>query len=266
MNTLKFPGVLVLIAFNWFVFANLHCGAADNWNLVFSDEFDVDGSPDPLKWDYESGYVRNDELQYYTVGDENNAFVKDGVLHLVCRNDLECEHAITSACLITRNRMDWTYGRFEIRAKLPVGLGTWPAIWLLNCEIDSVGWPLGGEIDIMEHVGFDPGRIHVNVHTAKYNHVMKNNRGTSFEISTATEAFHVYAMEWNPDGICFYCDDVMVFTFVNEEQGVETWPFDQPFYLLLNLAFGGAWGGEQGVDLSVLPAEYLIDFVRVFQR
>lgn len=240
------------------------------WDLVWADEFDYEGLPDPEKWGYEVGYIRNDELQYYTEEREENARVEDGVLIIEAHKDGDtvpgATRGYTSASLITKDTATWTYGRIEVRAKLPQGVGTWPAIWTLGVNIDEVGWPACGEIDIMEHVGFQPGLLHGTVHTEAYNHVKGTARGGSLYRPDPYEEFHIFAIEWFEDHIDFYIDEYKYFTFENENTGVDAWPFDAPHYLILNLAIGGSWGGQQGVDDSVFPQPYIIDYVRVSKR
>jgi hypothetical protein len=160
----------------------------------------------------------------------------------------------------------WTYGRFEVRAKVPTGTGTWPAIWMLGTNIREVGWPACGEIDIMENVGFDPHRVHGYVHTAAYNHTRGTQKGNSLELDKPWENFHVYAIEWFEDRIDFFIDDENYFTFEKESDDDDVWPFDKPHYLLLNLAIGGNWGGQQGIDDSLFPHRFIVDYVRVYQQ
>src|SRR5205085_12137598 len=157
------------------------------------------------------------------------------------------------------------YGRIEVRAKVPSGRGTWPAIWTLADE-PNARWPACGEIDIMEHVGFDPGKIHANIHTAKYNHVKRNGKGSQLSVPDATSAFHVYALEWSSERLDFFVDDQKYFTYENEKTGSDAWPYDKPHYLILNLAIGGAWGGQKGIDESIFPQRYYFDYVRVYQK
>jgi len=237
--------------------------------LIWSDEFDNQGLPDESKWGYEKGYVRNNEMQFYTVKRLENARVENGNLIIQALNDsamIDGEmRTVTSASLITKNKGDWKYGRIEVRAKLPSCLGTWPAIWMMPTNPTYGGWPKSGEIDIMEHVGYQSEKIFFNLHTEKYNHTKGSGRGTSIDCSDAGEKFHVYAVEWFEDRIDWYFDETKVFTIKNDEPGWEAWPLDHPFYLILNFAFGGAWGGQQGVDLSGLPQQFIIDYVRVFQ-
>jgi beta-glucanase (GH16 family) len=230
--------------------------------LVWNDEFDGSGLPDAARWNYEKGFVRNKEQQYYTERRTENARVEDGVLVIEGRKESHGGGEYTSASLTSR--ASWTYGRIEVRAKLPKGRGTWPAIWMLGVNIREVGWPACGEIDIMEHVGFDPGRIHANIHTRAYNHVQGTNKGNSMPIAGADEEFHVYEAIWTPQQISMAVDGQRYFTFEKESGGTAVWPFDQPHYLILNLAIGGTWGGLQGIDDSAFPARFVIDYVRVY--
>jgi beta-glucanase (GH16 family) len=257
---------------------------AGDWKLVWSDEFNRDGLPDPTKWAYEEGFVRNRELQYYTADRRENARVEGGHLIIEARKEQypnarfqadaperrwqqRREHAdYTSASLNTRDPATWTYGRIEVRAKLPGGRGTWPAIWMLGANMNAVGWPACGEIDIMEYVGHDPGVVHANVHTRGYNHSKGNGRGARTPLPDAEKEFHVYAVEWTPEKLEFFVDDQKYFTLENDGTGVDSWPFDAPQYLILNLAIGGAWGGQQGIDDAIFPQKFLIDYVRIYQR
>jgi beta-glucanase (GH16 family) len=166
----------------------------------------------------------------------------------------------------TRGLFEFLYGRVEVRAKLPAGNGTWPAIWMLGTSIGQVGWPTCGEIDVMENVGFEPTRIHGTVHTAAYNHVAGTAKGASVTVASPWEDFHVYAAEWYADRIDVFVDGQKYFTFRNEGTGSRTWPFDKPHYVLLNLAIGGSWGGQKGIDDSRFPHRYLVDYARVYQQ
>ena len=236
------------------------------WTLVWSDEFDKPGLPDPSKWSYEEGYIRNAELQYYTSARLENARVEAGDLVIECRRDYFEDHEITAASLNTAGKRHFLYGRIEVRAKLPTGLGTWPAIWMLGTNIGDVGWPTCGEIDIMENVGYDPLKIYGTVHTQAYNHAIGTAVGGNLEVAAPWEGYHVYAVEWFADRIDFFVDDVEYFSFANEGTGNATWPFDKEHYLLINFAFGGSWGGAQGVNKELLPLEYHIDYVRVYEH
>ena len=233
--------------------------------LVWSDEFDVPGLPDSTKWSYEEGLVRNREVQYYTKARPENARVEDGCLVIESRKEPWGKAGYTSASLHTCGKASWTYGRIEVRAQLPTGRGMWPAIWLLGVDQSEVHWPTCGEIDIMENVGFDPDRIFANIHTKAYNHVKKTNKGASLVVPKPYEAFHVYAIDWTPERIEFFVDSTRYFTFANEGMGRDAWPFDQAQYLILNTAIGGSWGGEKGIDDSIFPRRFRIDYVRVYQ-
>jgi beta-glucanase (GH16 family) len=244
----------------------LSCAQEADWTLVWSDDFDYSGLPDSTKWTYEEGYIRNRELQYYTANRLENARVEDGMLIIETRKDDFEGHPITSASITTRGKASWNRGRIEVRAKLPSCLGTWPAIWMLGDSFGQVRWPDCGEIDIMENVGFEPNVIHANVHTKSYNHAIGTNKGDKITVTPPNDNFHIYAIEWFDDRIDFFVDDSLYFTFANEGTGAAEWPFDDPHYLLLNTAFGGSWGGREGVDDTALPVQYYIDYVRVYQK
>lgn len=232
----------------------------------WQDEFDYEGVPDPARWGYDLGGDGwgNNELQHYT-DRIDNAKVGDGVLAITARRQARGERDYTSARLVSKGKGDFLYGRFEIRAKLPSGRGTWPAIWMLPTDQAYGGWPDSGEIDIMEHVGFDPETVHVTVHTGAYNHVKGTHRSGTRKVAGVMEDFHVYRVDWTPDGIRGHIDGDEVFVFPKEANGGSaTWPFDQRFHLLLNIAVGGNWGGKEGVDESAFPATMLVDYVRVY--
>ena len=231
--------------------------------LVWNDEFDGNGLPDASRWNYEVGIIRNKEQQYYTQRRSENARVENGLLVIEARREPYEGAQYTSASLTSVGR--WTYGRIEVRAKLPKGRGTWPAIWTLGTNIREVGWPACGEIDIMEHVGFDPGRIHANVHTHAYNHVKATNKGNSISVPGADDEFHVYDVVWTPQQISMSVDGRQYFTFDKESADTAVWPFDLPQYLIVNLAIGGAWGGQKGIDDTAFPARFLVDYVRVYK-
>jgi beta-glucanase (GH16 family) len=260
---------------------------AADWKLVWSDEFDKPGLPDPARWDYETGFLRNHEKQYYTHARRENARVENGMLVIEARKENykasgaaptvrssregstgkgHADADYTSASLTTRGKAAWTHARIEVRAKLPSGRGTWPAIWTLGTNIGKAGWPACGEIDVMEFVGFEPGVVHANIHTKKYNHVMHTGKGDKMSIPDASKAFHVYAVEWDAQQMNFFVDGRKYFTFHNEGTGVDSWPYDKDQYLILNLAIGGDWGGQKGIDDRIFPQRYEIDYVRVYQK
>ncbi len=242
------------------------------WQPVWSDEFDTPGLPDPARWSYEVGGHGwgNRELQFYTEGRRENARVENGTLIIEARREEWQGKQYTSARL--NSRAGWTYGRIEVRAKLPRGRGTWPAIWMLPVrgEYAKGGWPDNGEIDIMEHVGFDPGVIHGTIHSRAYNHVDRTQRGKTTTVADAQDAFHVYSVVWTRQSIVVSVDNVSYFSFDNErvtspQADWRHWPFDKDFRILLNIAVGGSWGGQKGVDETIWPQRLAIDYVRVFQ-
>ncbi|NQV34909.1 MAG: glycoside hydrolase family 16 protein [Phycisphaeraceae bacterium] len=257
---------------------------AADWIKVWSDEFNTEGLPDTSKWNYEQGFVRNQEAQYYTRARRENARVENGHLVIEARKESWPNPGYdagassrrwqrsrktadyTSASLVTKQKATWTYGRIEVRAKLPQGRGVWPAIWMLGTNISDIGWPACGEIDIMEYVGYDPNTIHANVHMKKYNHSIGTGKGSKIATSKPYNQFHVYAVEWTAERMEFFFDDQKYFSFSNEHSGFDAWPFDKPHYLILNLAIGGSWGGQKGIDASIFPQTFLIDYVRVYQK
>lgn len=245
------------------------------YELVWQDEFDAE-QIDLSKWSFEvnANGGGNNELQYYTDRSEN-ARIEEGELvieaHAERYTGPEGTRDYTSARLRTLDRGDWTYGQIEVRAKLPSGRGTWPAIWMLPTEWRYGGWPESGEIDIMEHVGYDEGVVHGTVHTEAYNHRQGTQRGGKVAVPQATADYHIYAIEWTPEAIHWYVDGQQYYTFLNERleddsAGPAEWPFDQPFHLLLNIAVGGDWGGAQGVASDIWPQQMRVDYVRVFQK
>lgn len=233
------------------------------------DEFDKNGLPDSQKWGYDVGGNGwgNSELQYYTKDRLENARIENGKLIIEARKEDYASNKYTSARLVTKGKGDWTYGKFVIRAKLPRGTGTWAAIWMLatNQTYGNAYWPDNGEIDIMEHVGFDPGKVHCTIHCKAFNHMLNTQRGASMMVADAQDAFHDYAVEWTPNGIVGFIDDKKYFDFQNTQAGWAQWPFDQKFHLLLNIAVGGSWGGQKGVDDSIWPQRMEVDYVRVYK-
>lgn len=242
----------------------------NSWKLVWNDEFNYVGLPDSTKWSYDTkgnatGWGNN-EAQYYTVNDSSNAWVKNGLLTIKAEKKTVKDKKYTSARLISKGKGDWLYGRFEIRAKLPTGRGSWPAIWMLSTDWQYGGWPSSGEIDIMENVGYNPDTIYGSAHTKTYNHVIGTQKTKGIYCPTSYKDFHVYALEWDENEYRLYLDNVKYFTFKNEHTGPNEYPFDKRFHLLLNLAIGGNWGGMQGIDDRLFPQRFLIDYVRVYQK
>jgi beta-glucanase (GH16 family) len=258
---------------------------ADDWKLVWNDEFNESGLPNPARWNYEFGLLRNNERQFYTRARRENARVEDGKLIIEARKERWVDSSseppesagarrrrdrgiadYTSASLTTQGKAAWTHGRIEVRAMLPAGRGTWPAIWTLGTSIDKAGWPACGEIDIMEFVGYEPGIIHANIHTKKYNHVANTGKGDKIAIADASKSFHLYAVEWDAEKMDFFVDEHKYFTYRNEGSGEAAWPYDKEQYMILNLAIGGDWGGQKGIDDSRFPQQFVIDYVRVYQK
>lgn len=235
---------------------------AKGWKLLWSDDFDYRGLPDPKKWDYEEGKVRNQELQYYTRRRAENARVENGRLVIEGRKEPFQGSDYTAASLVTLGRLAVQFGRVEMRAKLPAARGTWPAFWMLGEDIGRVGWPRCGEIDVMEHVAHNPGVVHGTVHQIG-DDGKHWSKGEQLKVPDCTSAFHVYAVDWHPDRMDFFVDDNKYFTF--PYQGPSKWTFDRRCYLLLNLAIGGNWGGQKGVDETAFPQRYEVEYVRVFE-
>ncbi|MFN8240775.1 MAG: family 16 glycosylhydrolase [Bacteroidales bacterium] len=244
----------------------------EGWKLVWHDEFDVDGLPDNTKWNYDVGGHGwgNNEKQYYLEASPENSFIKNGILHVTALKKKQENNEYTSARMTTFERFTVKYGKIDVRAKLPAGKGTWPAIWMLPVSIrdKSENWPLCGEIDIMEHVGKNPGVIHVSLHSQLYNHI-KGTQVTHFEpVNDVTGSFHNYAIEWDEKKISFFVDGKLFYEAIKGAEGRittnEGWPFDKDYYLILNLAIGGNWGGE--VDDSLFPLSMDVDYVRVFKK
>jgi len=239
------------------------------YRLVWSDEFDRDGLPDPARWRFDTHANRqgwyNDELQYYAADRLENARVADGRLIITARREALADapdhggQRYTSARLVTQGLVIWRYGFFEVRAKLPCGAGSWPAIWTLGANAPH---PDGGEIDIMEHVGNDPGTVHGTIHTRAS--VGTHGDGGSLAVPDACDAFHRYQLEWTADALTIRVDGRQVHRYARAGRTAAGWPFDGPQYLLLNLAVGGAMGGQ--VDDAIFPATFEIDYVRVYQR
>ncbi len=255
------------------------------WRQVWGDEFDYTGPPDPKKWSFNvwpAGKV-NGEEQAYTAR-QKNVRVEQGRLVIEAHKEEYAKASYTSGRIHSARKGDLLYGRIEVRAKLPAGQGTWPALWMLptapftyattctegaDWQGSSVcdAWPNSGEIDIMEHVGYDMNRVHGTVHTKSYYWVNGEQRKASVEAEMVDQRFHVYAMEWSPDRIDVFYDDAIYFTYLNDGGDWRSWPFDHPFHLVMNVAVGGGWGGAGGpTDASAFPTAMLVDYVRLYQK
>lgn len=259
----------------------------NSYELIWADEFDYTGKPDPTKWGYEIGFIRNSEKQYYTDSLKNarvekgnliieaykekiankdfksNKFKEKSWLHYIPKID---SAKYTSASLTTKGIAEWTYGRIEVKAKLPKGVGQWPAIWMLGENKKEVGWPKCGEIDIMEHVGFNKDTIFGSIHSETYNHIKRTQKTNGIFIDKPYDNFHVYSIEWTPEKINFLLDDKVYLNIINEHKTTDEWPFDQNFSLKLNNAIGGMWGEQEGIDDTVFPQQMVVDYVRVYQK
>jgi beta-glucanase (GH16 family) len=237
------------------------------YKLIWEDQFNQDGKPNPLIWKHETGGhgFGNNEAQFYT-DRLDNAFVKDGMLHITAKKE-DYEHChYTSAKLTTYPNQLIHKGRIEVMAKLPKGQGTWPAIWFLSESFkQGTPWPTCGEIDLLEHVGHNPGHIHFSLHSNDY--FFHNNKQPTFitKIENADETFHEYRMDWESDQISFYVDQIHQVTFKKDPNATfSTWPFDQPFYLILNIALGGTWGGP--INDQTLPSVFSFKYVKVYEK
>ncbi|MDB5232701.1 MAG: glycoside hydrolase family 16 [Chitinophagaceae bacterium] len=236
------------------------------YQLVWSDEFNTDGAPDPTHWGYDVGGNGwgNNELEYYTNARPENARVLGGSLIIEARKESFSGRNYTSARLLTKDKAQWAYGKFEIKAKIPKGRGTWPAIWLLAANT-PLTWPDDGELDIMEEVGYDPNKIYGTAHNKLYNGANGLQKGGNMFVPDAQDSFHVYSIEWTTNKVTWSIDNVEYFTYGDPGLGFNGWPYSRDFFLILNVAVGGNWGGIQGVDDTVFPQKMMIDYVRVYQ-
>jgi beta-glucanase (GH16 family) len=238
------------------------------YQLVWFDEFDYSGLPDSTKWAFdtegnEDGWG-NREAQYYTSSKEKNASVKNGVLNIVAHKEDFGGKKYTSARLVSK--ADWKYGKIEVNAKLPPAKGTWSAIWLMpgGWSFNDGNWPDIGEIDIMEHVGHDLGVVHASAHSKDYQWQTNTQKTATVFIPDVDKEFHSYILEWDPNVLKAFVDDSLYFVYENENLGASKWPYDKPFYLILNVAIGGVWGGE--IDQDAFPQTMEIDYVRIYQK
>jgi len=236
--------------------------AAPTW----VDEFDYTGLPATNKWDYDLGGSGwgNNEKQLYT-NTLNNVSVADGKLTITAKKENVNGMGYTSTRLVTRGKLDVLYGRIEVRAKLPTGRGTWPAIWMLPTDRVYGDWPKSGEIDIMEHVGYDQNTVHFSTHSEAYYFKINTQKTSKKLIPDASTAFHDYRVDWTPYAIRGYFDNTLVFEFTNEGKTYKEWPFDKRFHILINLAVGGDWGGAQGIDDSIFPQKFEVEYVRYYK-
>ena len=250
------------ITFILFLFVSFaSCQKEDSKSIIFEDQFDGT-SLNMNYWNYELGDGcpelcgwGNNEHQTYI---EENISVKDGKLIIKATKGADTYY---SGKITTKNKVEFQYCTVEVRAKLPQGKGIWPAIWMLGNDIDQKGWPLCGEIDIMEYVGKTPNEIHTTLHTADSFGQSENTKITTHK--EIEEGYHVYKSIWSKESIEFFIDDESVYTFSPETKNNKTWPFDKPFYVILNMAIGGNFGGPE-VDESIFPQEFIIDYITIY--
>lgn len=234
------------------------------YKLVFEDHFDKDKLDENIWTVIHRKDSPNKELQYYK---NDNYYLKDSKLVLVAKKE-DYEGKNYTSCLInTRGKYTFKYGRIEICAKIPKGRGTWPALWFIgHPETKDVWWPACGEIDLMEHVGYNSNFINCWFHTGSCNHRLNTQRGGRLYVKDVFEKFHIYSLEWTKDFIDIYVDDVRVYSLWRKESDTfMEWPFDHPYSLLMNIAIGGQWGGSRGVDDSIFPVTMEIDYIRYYQ-
>lgn len=236
-------------------------------NLVMSDEFDVNGKPNSEIWNYNIGTGNNGwgngELQYYTDRTEN-VTVQNGVLLITARKESFNGSSYTSARLLTKGKFEQAYGRYEARIRVPYGQGIWPAFWLLGANSDTVVWPQCGEIDIMEYRGQNPTTILGTVHGPGYSGGNSISKSYNLLNDRFDTGFHVYGIEWGPEYINFYVDDVL-YNQITPSDVTGEWVFDKPFYIIINLAVGGSFVGSPNSE-TVFPQTMLVDYVRVYKK
>lgn len=244
--------------------------AKKDYTLIWSDEFEYHGLPDSTKWMYdtegnEHGWGNN-EAQHYTVARLENASVKNGILNITARKENMKGKAYSSARLVSK--ADWKYGKIEVNARLPKGRGTWAAIWMMpgGWTFNDGNWPTIGEFDIMEHVGHDLGVVHASAHSEDYQWQKGTQKTATIKVEDAAEEFHSYIWEWTPEEVKAFVNDSLYFEYKNEGLGITKWPYDKPFYLILNVAVGGAWGSVNGIDSLAFPQTMEVDYVRIYQK
>lgn len=250
-------------------FLSLTCIFAqdDSYKLVWAEEFDADAI-NASNWNFETGGNGwgNLELQYYTDRDDN-AFIRDGKLVIKAKKEVYQNCNYTSARLTTKDKAFVKYGKIEASIKLPSGTGTWPAFWMMPQSSVYGSWPRSGEIDIMEHVGYDPDMISFAIHTRNQNGSSGNNWYSQVRPGNVEQEFHLYSIEWLEDRIAFYIDGVKEATYWNDLKGdYRTWPFDQEFFVILNMALGGKMGGNIDDNIFNSDIEMEVDYVRIYQK
>lgn len=237
-------------------------------NLVLSEEFDTDGAPNPTVWGYDIGRGPNgdgwgnQELQYYT-DRSSNVRVENGILRITAQQESFQGAAFTSARLLTKNLFEQQYGRFEARIQLPSGQGIWPAFWMLGADIDENPWPAAGEIDIMEFRGQNPTTLIGSVHGPGYSAGNAISKEYELQNDRFDTGFHIFGIEWSPEAVNFYVDDVL-YNQITPEDVTGEWVFNKPFFILMNVAVGGSFVGAPNAETN-FPQTMLIDYVRVYE-
>ena len=240
------------------------------FSLFWNDEFNADNLNLQF-WNIErfSKGTFNNESQSY-VDSKDNIILIDGKLYIRAKKESPFDPnnpVYTSGRINTKNKVEVQYGYWEVRAKLPTGVGTWPAIWMLNSNIDTIGWPNCGEIDIMEHVGYDSSRVFFSIHNANmHGDVGGTNQQSIYDFDDNENDFNTYAVEWAESYIKGYVNGILYFHFDKSSELFNDWPYDNPFFLIINLAIGGDWGGVEGIDTSIFPASFIIDYVRMYVK
>lgn len=284
INTVKYTfGILILLSFSFCASDDptdslnyeqpVEEDTTEAGELIWADEFNGTGAPDADKWTYDIGHGSggwgNNEVQYYT-DEEKNVRIEGGNLTI---NALKEDGEWTSARIKTQGLHNFQHVTVKVRAKLPQGSGTWPAIWMLGSNITEVGWPASGEIDIMEHVGKEPGMVHSSLHTpSSYGNTQNTSQK---EVREFHDAFHVYEVEWTSESIIFKIDDESFYTYSPSDKNLETWPFNDEFFIIMNIAMGGNWGSDpqyetggmkNGIDPNLNEARMIVDYVRVYKN
>ncbi|MDE1191439.1 MAG: glycoside hydrolase family 16 protein [Arachidicoccus sp.] len=262
---MKIQIINILIACTY-IFLFIPSFSQTNRKLLWSDEFNYTGFPDSNKWSYEEGFVRNQEPQYYTKQRKENVWVENGNLVITAKLENFKNSKYTSGSINTLYHADWDHGRIEVRAKVPKGIGSWPAIWMMGVNFPEVKWPKCGEIDIMEFIGRDSNSVYGTVHyikdSGKYEFIGKHPI-----VGKPYEGYHIYAVDWNKEKIKFYYDSLEYFVFDLKKADESTKKiFSQKFYLLLNLALGNEGTTLAGkLEERILPIRFYVDYVRVYE-
>jgi len=250
--------LLLFLVLNYSVFSQ-----KNPYKLVWEENFN-DTKLDETSWNFELGSGcpnlcgwGNNEAQFYT---KENHKIENGILIISAKKD---SNSYTSTRITTQNKKVFQYGKIECRAKLPIGKGLWPAFWMLGENITKIGWPKCGEIDILEYIGKEPDMIFTSLHTQESHGNTINTKKTKIE--TIEDGFHIYAIDWNADSISFFVDNVLVYRYSPDIKNENNWPYNQPFYFIINLAIGGNFGGPE-IDNQIFPQEFSIDYIKVFQK